>query len=71
MRVVRLLPIASLLRLLKFVPKVTICSTRTDFSVLAGAVVDDLDATIKQAEAALPVTAQAGVMRWGRALGMV
>jgi hypothetical protein len=57
MRVVRLLPIASLLRLLKFVPKVTICSTRTDFSVLAGAVVDDLDATIKQAEAALPVTA--------------
>jgi len=32
---------------------------------------ENLDAAIKQAEAVMPITAQAGAMRWGRALGMV
>jgi len=32
---------------------------------------EGLDAMIKQAEAVMPITAQAGVMSWGRALGMV
>lgn len=30
-----------------------------------------LDALVKRAESALPVTLQAGVMQWGRALGMI
>jgi len=30
-----------------------------------------LDALVKRAESVLPITAQAGVMQWGRALGMV
>jgi hypothetical protein len=30
-----------------------------------------LDALIKRVESTLPVTAQAGAMRWGRALGMI
>jgi hypothetical protein len=32
---------------------------------------ESLDALIKQAESVMSVTAQAGVMQWGRALGMV
>jgi len=32
---------------------------------------ESLDALVKLAERAVPVTAQAGVMRWGRALGMI
>jgi len=32
---------------------------------------DVLDALIKKVEAVLPVTAQAGVMQWGQALGMI
>jgi len=30
-----------------------------------------LDALVKRAESVLPITAQAGVMQWGRALGML
>lgn len=35
------------------------------------AVRDELDALIKQVESVLPITAQKGVMQWGRALGMI
>jgi hypothetical protein len=34
-------------------------------------VLDALDALIKRAESALPITAQKGVMQWCRALGML
>jgi len=34
-------------------------------------VVATLDALVKRAESVLPITAQVGVMRWGKALGMI
>jgi len=34
-------------------------------------IIDSLDVLIKKVESVLPVVAQAGAMRWGRALGMI
>ncbi len=34
-------------------------------------ILDKMDALVKKVESVLPITAQAGAMRWGRALGMI